>query len=547
MAAWTGFVLRFRVLVLVFWALVALSGFVAYQHLAPLLSNQFTVPGTDSERARTLLQRHFGDRPDGSFQLVFQVRDSRDPALLRRLGAVAARAAAGVRTARATPAIPASRHVVYANVLTSLDFSTAKRYTPRLLAAVARTPGVEHVYVTGAPAIQHDLDPIFQRDLFKGEAIALPIAFLVLVAVLGISWAIAIPFAFALATIFGSLGILYGVAQLATTPTYATNLVQLIGLGIAIDYSLLIVYRFREELASGRDVDDAVVRTMETAGRSVVFSGATVAIGLALLIALPLPFMRMLGIAGFLIPLVSVLAALTLQPAMLSVFGRRGVARRRILPTEPIDPEHGFWARLARSIMRRPVVYLAAGAAVLVAAAMPALWLALTPGSSFGIPRFPQSVRGFDVLRAATGPGAVGPTQVVVDSGRGGGVRSPVVTAALGRLLVSLRPGRRGGACVLAAGRAVRRLERPLRPGDRADAPRLRPARGAAFRAAAPLDAHPGRTLPARCARLRRRRPAAGRRLPRPGVPLLPVPRRRGARPHVPAAPPRVPLACSCR
>src|SRR6476661_3143966 len=219
MAAWTGFVLRFRVLVLVVWALVALSGFVAYQHLAPLLSNQFTVPGTDSERARTILQRHFGDRPDGSFQLVFRVRDARDPALLLRLGAVAARAAAGVRTARATPAIPASRHVVYANVLTSLDFSTAKRYTPRLLAAVARTPGVEHAYVTGAPAIQHDLDPIFQRDLFKGEAIALP-------------------------TIFGTLGILYGVAQVSTTPTYATNLVQLIGLGIAIDYSLLIVYRF---------------------------------------------------------------------------------------------------------------------------------------------------------------------------------------------------------------------------------------------------------------------------------------------------------------
>src|SRR6185312_1361978 len=186
MVAWTGFVLRFRTAFLVLWALVALSGFVAYQHLAPLLSNQFTVPGTDSERARSILQRHFGDRPDGSFQLVFQVRDARDPALLGRLSAVAARAAAQVRTGRPTLAIPASAHVAYANVLTSLDFSSAKRYTPRLVAAVAHVPGVEHAYVTGAPAIQHDLDPIFQHDLFKGEAIALPIAFLVLVGVLGI-------------------------------------------------------------------------------------------------------------------------------------------------------------------------------------------------------------------------------------------------------------------------------------------------------------------------------------------------------------------------
>jgi uncharacterized membrane protein YdfJ with MMPL/SSD domain len=439
MASWTRFVLRFRTPVVAFWLVVAVAGFVAYRNLAPILTNQFTVPGTDSERVRTLLQSHFGERPDGSFQIVFRVRDSSDPMLAAKLGPAVSRAAASVPTGKPTPLITASRHVVYADVLTTLGFSDAKRYTPQLLRAVGTPPGAERAYVTGAPAIQHDLDPIFQADLLKGEAIALPIAAAVLVAVLGLSGAIVIPFAFAAATIFGTLGIVYGVAQLATTPTYATNLVQLIGLGIAVDYSLLVVYRFREELAAGGEVDDAVVRTMETAGRSVVFSGATVAIGLAMLIALPLPFMRMLGVAGFLIPVVSVLAALTLQPALLSLFGRRGIARRRILPMEPIDPEHGFWARLARSIMRRPLVYLAVGSAILIAAATPAFWLALTPGSSFGIPRFPQSVRGFDVLRAATGPGAVAPSIVLVDSGRPGGTRTPDVRSAVQRLTASLQ------------------------------------------------------------------------------------------------------------
>jgi RND superfamily putative drug exporter len=106
---------------------------------------------------------------------------------------------------------------------------------------------------------------------------------------------------------------------------------------------------------------------------------------------------------------------------------------------EPVDPEHGFWARLARSIMRRPLAYLAAGAAVLVAAASPALWLAVTPGSSFGIPRFPPSIRGFDVLRAATGPGAVAPTQVLVDAGPGGNALAPGVRRAVVRLLLELR------------------------------------------------------------------------------------------------------------
>jgi uncharacterized membrane protein YdfJ with MMPL/SSD domain len=461
MEAWTRLVLRFRWPVVAVWAGVAIAGFVAFQHLAPHLSNQFTVPGTDSERVRTVLQERFGDRADGSFQVVFRVADARDAALRRQLDVVVERAAREVRTGKATPVLVASPRVLYANVLTSLDFSTAKGYTPELIDAVGTPRGVDRAYVTGAPAIQHDLDPIFQRDLLKGEAVALPIAFLVLLAVLGFSGAVAIPFVFAIATIFGTLGILYGVAQLATTPTYATNLVQLIGLGIAIDYSLLVVYRFREELARGEDVDDAVVRTMETAGRAVAFSGATVAIGLALLIALPLPFMRMLGIAGFLIPVVSLVAAMTLQPATLSIFGRRGVARRRILPTEPIDPEHGFWARLARSIMKRPLVYLAVGAAVLVAAALPATRLALTPGSTYGIPRFPQSVQGFDLLRAATGPGAVAPTQILVDTGRGGGARQPAVERAIGRLVVALRRDpevarafwRPGGRFVDASGR----------------------------------------------------------------------------------------------
>ena len=154
----------------------------------------------------------------------------------------------------------------------------------------------------------------------------------------------------------GTLGIVYGVASIWATPTYATNLVQLIGLGIAVDYSLLIVYRFREELAAGQDVDDAVVRTMQTAGRAVVFSGIAVALGLALLVAMPLPFIRMLGVAGFLIPVVSILAAVTLQPVLLSLLRP---ARHRAPPGAAAAGRRAARARLLgrgspRSIMARP-------------------------------------------------------------------------------------------------------------------------------------------------------------------------------------------------
>jgi uncharacterized membrane protein YdfJ with MMPL/SSD domain len=443
MVRWTRFVLRHRRWVLGFWIVVFLLGGFASSRLSPLLSNTFTVPGTDSERVRKVLEERFGDRSDGSFTVVFRVPEvtPRTVAQLQRIVAAAARV---VPSAKATKLNVAGDHIVFGDVVSTLDLAEAKGYTDELLRAVATPPSSQprRTYVTGAAAIQHDLDPIFDGDLKKGEGIAIPIALLVLLAVFGLSLSVTMPFAFAACTITGTLGIVYLVAHVAETPTYVTNLVQLIGLGIAIDYSLLVVYRFREEIARGVEKDAAVVRTMQTAGRAVVFSGATVAIGLALLVAMPLPFMRMMGVAGFLIPIVSILAATTLQPVLLHYYGRRGIARKRLLPGEPTDPEHGLWARLARSIMRRPLAYLAVGAALPVAAAVPAFWLQLTPGSAFGIPRHPQAVQGFDVLRKAVGPGAVAPAQVLVDSGRRGGVREPRIQAAIARLLPRLEADR---------------------------------------------------------------------------------------------------------
>ena len=440
--------LRFRWPILGFWLIVLLAGGYASSKLTPLLQNTFTVPGTDSERAREILQKHFGDRSDGEFLVVFKIRNGTAGVRLeleRRIR----EAARAVPTGTATALRDEPGGVLYGSILTSLNLAAAKGYTDDILSRLRAPPGVD-AYVSGQPAIQHDLDPIFSKDLRKGESIALPIALMVLLAVFGLSLAATIPFLFAAATITGTLGIVFIFAHYLTMATYVTNLVQLIGLGIAIDYSLLIVYRFREELEKGGSKDDVIVRTMATAGRAVIFSGATVAIGLALLLFIPVPFMRSMGVGGFLIPLVSILAAATLQPALLSVYGRRGTARvhvaewlrrRARLPVPHLagpDVEHGFWARLARAIMRRPLVFLAIGVATLVAAAVPVYDLQLTPGSAQGIPRTPQSVRGLDVLRNAVGPGALSPTQIVIDAGRSNGVRSPEIRLAVRRLEAEL-------------------------------------------------------------------------------------------------------------
>jgi RND superfamily putative drug exporter len=430
--------MRYRWLVVAVWLAVLLAGGYANGKLSALLSNTFTMPGTDSERARTILKDHYGDRSDGAFTVVFRVPDSADPALRGRLQAAMGRAAALVPTGQARPIAPGGPHVLYGDIVSTLSIADAKGRTDDVLRALPRGNGVTP-YVTGQAAIQHDLDPIFNQDLRKGELlIAIPIALGILLLVFGLSWAVTIPLLFAACTIMGTLGLVYLFAHWLTMATYVTNLVQLIGLGIAIDYSLLIVYRFREELHRHDSKDDAIVRTMATAGRAVVFSGATVAIGLALLLFMPSPFMRSMGIGGFLIPLVSIAAAVTLQPALLSLYGRKGVRRAAVFRRARDAGSRGVWERLASSIMRRPVLYLAAGTALLAATAVPVFALQLTPGSAEGIPKHPQAVRGFDILKSAVGAGALSPTQIVVDSGRPGGAIAEPVQRSIHRLIVGV-------------------------------------------------------------------------------------------------------------
>jgi len=422
---WTRAVVRFRVPVLAVWLTVLVVGAFAAVALPRHLSNVFTVPGTESDAARHVLQEHFGERPDGIFTVVFTARRAELPAAQRRL-ARAARLVPGAHASR----LRADGGLLYGEIDSTLDLQHSKGYTAAVRRALAGEP---RAYVTGQPAIQHDLEPVLSHDLLRGEAIALPIALLVLFAVLGLSLAVLVPFAFAACTITGTLAVVYVLAHLFTMVSYVSNLVELVGLGLAIDYSLLVVYRFREELGDDGDTGAAIVRTMATAGRSVLFSGATVAIGLALLLFVPVPFVRSLGVGGFLVPLLSLAAAATLQPALLSLLGRRGMRRIELLPAAR-DLDHGFWSRLAGAIMRRPLLFLGVGAAVLVAAAVPAAWLQVTPGSIAALPRGNDSVRGIELLRDRVGAGALTPTEIVIDTGRADGTRAPAYRRALARL-----------------------------------------------------------------------------------------------------------------
>src|ERR687887_141428 len=291
MARWTRFVLRFRWPILAGWLVVLLAGGFATSRLTPLLSNTFTVPGTDSERARTILQDHFGDRSDGEFLVVYKIRKGAAGGVRQRLDRSIHDGARAVPGGKATALRDAPGGVVYGSILSSLNLAKAKGYTDDILHRLRPPPGVA-AYVSGQAAIQHDLDPIFSRDLKKGESIAIPIALVVLLAVFGLSFAATIPLIFAAATITGTLGIVYIVAHHMTMATYVTNLVQLIGLGIAIDYSLLVVYRVRRRglhvpRVAGPDVEHGMWARLATAimHRPLAFLAG----GIAVLVAAAVP------------------------------------------------------------------------------------------------------------------------------------------------------------------------------------------------------------------------------------------------------------------
>ena len=308
--------IRWRWAVVAVWIVVLVLSLAAMSGLSDLLTNRFSLPGTDTERTERILDEHFGQKSTGSFSIVARGEPGSADRLVPEVQAAAERASAELPTSEVAAVQPVSDAVVTATIVSNLEPADAKGYTDNMRRAIGAIPGVE-VYVSGQAAIEHDLDPVFADDLKVGELyIAIPIAFLILVFVFG-TLAFLVPFMFAAASIPATLGIIWIVAHFLELTTYLQNLVMLIGFGISVDYSLLVVYRYREEIRGGRSREDAVVRTMETAGRAVVFSGTAVAIGLALMLFMPLPFMRGFGLGGLIIPAVSVVCALTLLPVLL--------------------------------------------------------------------------------------------------------------------------------------------------------------------------------------------------------------------------------------
>ena len=440
MARWTLSVIRHRKAIIAAWIALFVVGGAAAANLGDLLSNRFSVPGSDAERGLTLLKDHMHERSDGAFTLVAQGQGAPPDRLA--VAAAARRAADAIKGGGAGAIQQASPTVAYVQISTPLENQDAAKVTPKLRKAIGTVPGAK-TYLTGYPALNHDTQPIYNRDLSKGESIAVPVAILVMAFMFGTVGGIVVPLIFALVSIPTTLGLVWIFAHTMDMAIYVTNIVTLIGFAIAIDYSMLVVFRYREELAVHDDPHAALVKTMTTAGRATLFSGLTVAVGLGLLIFMPVPFMRSMGVGGVLVPLVSIAASATFLPAVLAVMGR-GVNRWRVIPRRVLERRTatevtGGWHRFALAIMRRPWLWGGLAAGILITLALAATDLHLTGGDNRGIPITTEAARGLKIMETTLGPGSLAPQQVVIDTHRPGGVSDPAVVAAQRRLVAELR------------------------------------------------------------------------------------------------------------
>ena len=232
--------------------------------------------------------------------------------------------------------------------------------------------------------------------------------------------AVLTPLVVAVASILNTFSLVWALTYITDVSIIVQFLIALVGLGVAIDYALLMIFRFRDELREGRDVESALVETMTHAGHSVIVSGTTVAVGLLAMVLLPLPLLRSMGLGGMLIPVVSVLTTLTLLPAMLAVLGPR-INSVRVMPRRFIDrghPEDGAWGRWARFVLRRPLAVAAVGLVIVAAFAGLGTQLNPTEAELKNFPGSGSAIAARDQLAAAgISPGVMKPLNVLVENG----------------------------------------------------------------------------------------------------------------------------------
>ena len=413
------------------WLALTLFGAFAAGQVSHRWLQSFSVPGKPAYEASRRTLTAFGAGSRAPSVVVFHTtRDAtKSPAIAEAMTRAAATMPRALTSSyfstHNSMYVSHDRHTTFMNVYPAGPLAlnaTSGAETLRAAAAKDLPAGI-NVNVTGRDA----LDEASKNGKAGGgssviveTAIGAIGALVILLFVFGTLPAVLIPIVVAVASILNTFTLVWALTYVTDVSVIVQFLIALVGLGVAIDYALLMIVRFRDELRDGNDVEPALVETMTHAGHSVIVSGTTVAIGLLALVVLPLPLVRSMGIAGMLIPAVSVLASITLLPALLAVLGTR-INSVRVMPKRFVDrgrPEDGTWGRWARLVLRRPVVVAAAGLAVVGALAFAGTKLNTNEAQLSKFPGAGTAIAGRQMLAdAGISPGVMKPLDVLVENG----------------------------------------------------------------------------------------------------------------------------------
>jgi RND superfamily putative drug exporter len=427
LASLTRWVLAHKRIVTVFWIALTLVGIASAGKATKAMDQKFSVPGKEGWETNVTIARVFRGTGGDNAPIVPVVTVPKgqaisSPAVRRQLAAV---------DSRVERALPGSRVASYASTGDRAFVSPDGRTTFAIVyprpdpnatfgenqdAAKKTNAALAHATVAGAPVHVTGFDALQNAsggDNGTGvllESVLGGVGALIVLAFVFASLLAFVPIVMAIVSIMTTFLLVWGLTTFTDISPVVQFLIALVGLGIAIDYSLLVVSRWREERAHGRTGDAAVQRAMETAGRAVVFSGTTVAIGLLAMVALPVPFLRSMGYAGMLIPLVSTMVAITLLPVVLSKLG----SRLDWPHVRSDDKASRAWTRWAELVVRRRWFAATGAIAILAALIVAATGLTLGDASPDTLASHGSAKTGLTELeRSGIGSGAILPNEVL--------------------------------------------------------------------------------------------------------------------------------------
>ncbi len=437
---------RWRWVVLGVWLvlLVVVGALLAPKAPKAVKGGGFIDPDSESAKAAAILDSQFNASTFTSAVVVFHSASATvdDPNFKDQVTHAAdslskVRGVRSVQTfyANANPLlVSADKHTTFALVPLEGNEGDIQELVPDLRASV-KDISLEH-YVTGTPAVNSDLQTTSEKDLQRSEVFTVPIVLILLLLVFRTVVAALLPLLIGVCSIILALGSMYLVSTQTEVSVFALNVTTMIGLGLGIDFSLVMANRFREEVAHGRNVSDAVAITMATAGRSITYSALTVLLAMFVLTLLfNLLVVRSISMGVMLVAFTALLAGMTLLPALLGILGHRLEWLRVVPRGKPRQPgEVGAWYRLSHAIMRRPWLWLTVSLGVLVILALPVRELTLYGATPDIMPADVESTHGVKVMNDAFGQSRLTPIQVVLTAPTQNGVWRPEFLSALKRV-----------------------------------------------------------------------------------------------------------------